>query len=234
MQPILFFGVPEGCSFGSIVALEWLGRPYRLCRIQMPEVVSSTAYRRINPVGETPTLLTAAGELVSESMAILNHLGTQGIEQRLWFSQGSSAFDRANQVLAFLNTSFFNAFSPLWYAVEHGTEGPARDALVGYGRAMVEKAHAHLEGLLGGNEWLLGEHRSLADAYFMGIARWADFHQVVDRRDYPGLHGLHERLLADPAVRLARAVEHGDAIVKGSAFRGYVSIEEALSLLPRS
>ena len=36
MTPILFYGVPSGCSFGSIVALEWLRQPYHLCRIDMP------------------------------------------------------------------------------------------------------------------------------------------------------------------------------------------------------
>ena len=36
MEPVLFYGVPQGCSFGSIVALEWLNQPYRLCRINMP------------------------------------------------------------------------------------------------------------------------------------------------------------------------------------------------------
>ena len=61
MTQILFYGVPSGCSFGSIVALEWLGRPYRHCRIAMPEVVSGPDYRRLNSVGETPTLLTADG-----------------------------------------------------------------------------------------------------------------------------------------------------------------------------
>ncbi|MBP2442684.1 glutathione S-transferase [Rhizobium leguminosarum] len=56
MSPILFYRVPEGCSFGSIVALEWSGLPYRLCRVEMPEMVSSDDYLRINPVGETPSL----------------------------------------------------------------------------------------------------------------------------------------------------------------------------------
>ena len=42
------------------MALEWLGRPYMLCRIAMPEVVSGDDYRRINPVGETPSLMTAS------------------------------------------------------------------------------------------------------------------------------------------------------------------------------
>jgi glutathione S-transferase len=35
MQRVLFYGVPQGSSFGSIVALEWLGQPYQLCRIEM-------------------------------------------------------------------------------------------------------------------------------------------------------------------------------------------------------
>src|SRR5690349_5696629 len=117
MTPILFYGIPSGCSFGSIVALEWLGEPYRLSRIQMPEIVQGDAFRRINPVGETPSLKTGNGRIISESLAILNHLGTRGVDKGLGFKQGTADFDRLNQRLAFLNTSFFNAFSPLWYSL---------------------------------------------------------------------------------------------------------------------
>jgi hypothetical protein len=81
MTPILFYGVPSGCSFGSIVALEWLRQPYHLCRIDMPGQVQGEDYRRLNPLGETPTLRTAQGELLSESLAILNHLAAKGIAQ---------------------------------------------------------------------------------------------------------------------------------------------------------
>jgi glutathione S-transferase len=126
MTPILFYGVPSGCSFGSIVALEWLGAPYRLCRIQMPEVVSGDDFRRINPVGETPALMTASGEVVAESMAILNHIGARGFERVLVFAQGTAGFDRLNRMLAYLNTSFFGAYAPLWHALEHGAEGEGR------------------------------------------------------------------------------------------------------------
>jgi glutathione S-transferase len=231
MQPVLFYGVPEGCSFGSIVALEWLGQPYRLCRIQMPEVVSSDDYRRINPVGETPSLLTASGAVISESMAILNHLGASGIDQGLGFAQGSAEFDRLNETLAFLNTSFFDAFSPLWYALEHGAEGARRDALIAFGREKVAKAHADLETRLGDRPWLLGDHRTLADAYFMGIARWADFHNAVERRDYPGLQRLYERLQDDPAVRFAHAIEAQEAARSSGAFQGHVGLREMLELL---
>ena len=228
MVQTLMYGVPSGCSFGSIVALEWLGEPYRLCRVEMPEVVQSESYRRINPVGETPTLLTATGERVSESMAILNHLGARGIGKGLSFAQGTAGFDRFNQVLAFLNTSFFTAFGPLWYALEHGVEGPDRDVLRAFGAAKVAKAHADLEGILGDKEWLLGDRRTLADAYFIGIARWTKYHGVVDRRDYPRLQRLYERLEADPAVRFAHAIERGEPAISSGGFMGEISLDEVL------
>ena len=129
MTPTLFYGIPSGCSFGSIVALEWLGQPYRLSRIDMPEVVQSDAYRRINPVGETPSLLTEDGRIISESLAILNHLGSRGIDKGLSFKQGTAGFDRLNQTLAYLNTSFFNSFSPLWYSLEHDMKPEEKQAL---------------------------------------------------------------------------------------------------------
>ena len=63
MSPILLYGIPAGCSFGSIVALEWIGRPYRLSRITMPGLVTSDAFLALNPVAETPAFVTANGDV---------------------------------------------------------------------------------------------------------------------------------------------------------------------------
>ncbi len=234
MTPILFYGVPEGCSFGSIVALEWTGAPYRLCRIEMPAVVSSDTYKPVNPVGETPSLMLPDGRLISESMAILNHIAARTVGKGWGFDPKSEKFDRLNQMLAFLNTGFFNAFGPLWHAVEHEMEPQAKEALRAYGIAKVEKAHLHLEKLLAGREWLVGDEKSFADAYFAGIARWNDFHQVVDRRQFPALNALYERLQQDPAVRFAWAIEHQEEAQTSGRFLGHVSLQEALGSLMRA
>jgi glutathione S-transferase len=234
MSLILFYGVPEGCSFGSIVALEWSGLPYRLCRVEMPEAVSGADYARINTVGETPSLLLEDGRAISESMAILHHIGARAIGNGLGFAQGSEDFDGLNQMLAFLNTSFFKAFGPLWYAFEHPLAPEEKQALMAYGIAGVEKAHHTLERLLGGREWLLGKGPSLADAYFVGIARWNDFHKVVDRRQFPGLHRLYERMQQEPAVRFAHAIEHRQEAKGNGGFRGEVDLAEALGLLKQA
>jgi len=228
MTLTLFYGVPEGCSFGSIVALEWSGAKYHLCRVEMPKVVSSDDFKRINLIGETPSLMLPDGSILSESMAILHHISVKARSKGLGFEPASPEDDRLHRMLAFLNTSFFGAFSPLWYSLEHSLEPEAKQALRAYGIKKVEKRHAQLEALLGDRKWLAGETKSLADAYFIGIARWNDFHQVVDRRKFPGLNRLYERLLEDPAVRFAHAIEHEEPAQSSGGFHGHVSLEEVL------
>ena len=85
MEPVLFYGVPHGCSFGSIVALEWLGRPYRLCRIEMPLETGERTYVRLNQARQTPTLLLEDGRALSESLAILQHLAARDLCRKLGY-----------------------------------------------------------------------------------------------------------------------------------------------------
>jgi glutathione S-transferase len=228
MDPILFYGVPEGCSFGSIVALEWSGLRYGLCRIEMPGVVSGLDFKRLNPIGETPVLMTGAGEPISESVAILHHIDARSPTP---LAPRSREFDRVTQSLAFLNTTFFSAFSPLWHTVEHELSAAEQAAFTAYGTAKVRLAHEHLERMLTGRDWLAGSRRSVADAYFAGIARWADFHRVIDRRNYPRVNQLYERLQEDPAVRFALAIEHEEEAASAGGFAGHVTLAEALALL---
>lgn len=231
MEPVLFYGVPQGCSFGSIVALEWLGEPYRLARVNMPEDMQSDVYARLNPVRETPALITASGETLSESAAILNHISARGIDKGLGFKQGTRAFDELNQVIAFLNSGFFSAFTPLWVAYEGSFADSEREFLRKLGRRAVAKAHAELEAMLEGREWLLGKQRTVADAYLTGIARWAEYHKAIDPRDYPRVYALTRRLADDPAVRFAHAIEEQRPAVSSGGFLGHVTIADAVARL---
>ena len=77
----------------------------------------------------------------------------------------------------------------------------------------------------------LGSHKTLADAYFSGIARWADFHQV-NPRDCPRLHRLRQRLESDPAVRFAHVIEHEHAASSAGGFQGHVSLDAAMAAMP--
>lgn len=115
MEAVLFYGVPAGCSFGAIVALEWLDIPYRLCRIDMMERPWPPQFTAINPLNLTPSFLTEDDRIINESAAILGHLATRK-DKLLGYRQGTPEFDRLNEALAYLNTEFFWSFRPLWTA----------------------------------------------------------------------------------------------------------------------
>lgn len=222
--PVLFYGVPSGCSFGSIVALEWLGEPYRLCRIEMMEHPWSELFARVNPVGKTPALLTARGDALAESLAILQHIAARDPS----FRAGTPEFDRLAAMLSFLVTDFFSAFGPLWHAYEGaGMDDAQRAFLRAHGRRDVEKVCAQLDRVLAGRRWLVGDERTVADAYFAGVARWIEFHEVGDVvRAFPHFHRYREQVRAEPAVVFAQAIEDGAAATSGGAFRGHVTLDE--------
>lgn len=226
MEPVLLYGVPQGCSFGSIVALEWLNEPYRLCRINMPEDMQTDSYARINPARETPALLLENGTVLTESAAILQNIAARGIAQGLGFAQGTLEFDRLNQRLAFLNTTFFSSFSPLWRAYEMEENPSVQTMLRDLGRSLVAKAHAQLDAMLANQEWLVGHQRTVADAYFVGLARWANYHRAIKQSDYPNVLRLFEKLEADPAVAFAHAIEDERPAKSAGGFRGHLPLEQ--------
>lgn len=228
MEPVLCYGVPEGCSFGSIVALEWLGAPYALGRCVMPQDVDTETFAVISPVRETPALVLPDSTVLTESLAILSHIAARGQARGLGFAPTDPRFDRLNQTLSYLVTTLFSAFGPLWRAYEGA---PDAAALRKFGRDEAARAFRHLEDMLGGRAWIAGtDAPTVADAYFIGIARWGSFHEVLDRAAHPRIDRLMTRLETDPAVRFAHAIEaEGQAAVPSSpsgACKGHVKLAD--------
>jgi glutathione S-transferase len=229
MEPILLYGFPLGSSLGLVAALEWLGQPYRLSRVNMLEDMKSADYRRVNDRSETPVLITDDGRVLTETMAIANWLEQRDLERRISFDPGSPKADRMHQLMAFLNTGFTGAFSPLWVALESENARPEYiESLRTYGRAAVTNRHKKLEAMIGDTPYLLGDRLTLADAVLAGVGRWADFHQAVDLGAFPKLAALRQRLEADPAVRFALGLENGETPAGSGAMRGQIPLPEIL------
>jgi glutathione S-transferase len=103
---------------GLVAALEWLGQPYRLSRVDMLGEMREPSYARVNARHETPALITDDGRPLTETMAIAAYLEARDTERRISFDPRSAEADRMHQLMAFLNTGFTGAFSPLWAALE--------------------------------------------------------------------------------------------------------------------
>jgi glutathione S-transferase len=227
MEPVLFYGVPHGCSFGSIVALEWLGQPYRLSRIDML-APKDERYARINPKHQTPTLLLENSDALDESLAILSHIAARDLGQRLGSLQGTRAFDRLNSALSFLHTEVHGAFSPAWTAFKLPEDAAReKEMLRTLARDQAAKAYFHLERMLAGQPWLAGDVRTVADAYLVGVARWGEDLRLFDlKREFPRLHQHLQKLEVDKAVIFAHAIEEGKPATTSGAFLGHATLAD--------
>jgi glutathione S-transferase len=150
MEPILVYGFPAGSSMGLVAVLEWLGKPYSLCRVNMLDEMRDPSYARINARHETPVLITDAGRVLTETMAIAAWLEARDSERRISFAPLSPEADRMHQLMGFVNTGFTGAFSPLWVAMEMAKPNPHLQAsLREFGAARVIERHDKLEAMIG-------------------------------------------------------------------------------------
>lgn len=230
MEPILVYGFPAGSSMGLVAALEWLGRPYRLCRVDMLGEMRDPSFARLNARHETPALVTDRGRVVTETMALTAWLEARDHERRISFDPLSPEADRMHQLIGFINTGFTGAFSPLWHVMEaEGLTPSARATLTDLGRAGVVERHDKLEQMVEPESaFLIGDKPTLADGLFIGVARWLDVHEVADRRRWPRLSALRDRLEADPAVIFATALENGEPATGNGSCQGHVHLAEVI------
>lgn len=230
MDPILLYGFPMGSSMGLVAALEWLGRPYRLCRVDMLGEMLSPSYARINPRHETPALITEQGDVLTETMAIAAWLEARDTERRISFDPLSPKADRMHQLMAFVNTGFTGAFAPLWVAMEGvAMDDAMRSALREFGRRKVIERHDKLEGMIEPARFLLADRPTLADALLTGVARWLDFHAVAERSRWPKLAALRQQLEADPGVIYATAVERGSNDPGAGSCAGHIALADVIA-----
>lgn len=229
MEPILLYGFPLGSSMGLVAALEWLGKPYRLSRVDMLGPMGEASYARLNARHETPVLITDDGRPLTETMAIAAWLEARDTERRISFDPRSPEADRMHQLMAFLNTGFTGAFSPLWVALETENGDPAlKAAMRSFGKDHVIERHDKLEAMLGETPFLVGDRPTLADGVLIGVARWLEFHEVDEPARWPKLAALRQRIEAEPAVEFATAIENGETPLGSGAMVGQVPLAEVI------
>lgn len=229
MEPILIYGFPLGSSMGLVAALEWLGEPYRLCRVDMLGEMREPSYARINPRHETPAFVDDQGRILTETVAIASWLEARDTHRRVSFDPLSREADRMHQIMAFVNTGFTAAFTPHWAALEMDPPNPAMQAMLrDWGRERILERHDKLEEMISDTPFLVGDKPTLADAVFIGVARWLDFHAIAHKSRWPKMAALRERLEADPAVTYATALESGDNPTRTGSCVGHVPLAELI------
>ncbi len=219
--PVLFY--QEGtCSLGALISLLWLDAPFRLCRLENADH-ENPEYLKLNALGEVPTLFMD-GVVLTENVAILQHIGLQDLRRKLTFQPGSESFDQLQRALGFLSSDFHKSFMAVFNgAVFHPNPKVQEEiknmVVKGHLREVVDHAEVHLL-----RTPLMFDHPTVPDAYLYAMARWtADLYNLP--KEFPHLVRFQKTMDQDPSVKLALQIERGEQQEPVGCFLGHVDFK---------
>ena len=185
----LYFS-PGACSLADHIAMHEAGLKFEHEKVDLKskKTESGEDFTTINPKGYVPALVLDGGELLTENIAILDHVAGLSDDLSLPGPLGRS---RLLETLAFISTEIHKSFKPFFSGA--GEEDKARAA------AMIAKRLGFLAERMEGN-YLFGSTFSAADAYLFVMLLWARKNGL----DIPKpLDAFFERVQARPAVQTA-------------------------------
>ena len=199
------FYTPGACSLAPHVVLHWTGASYEAVRAGYgsPELLA------VNSAGAVPVLDTGEGWILTQAGAILHYLARRFPEAELGPDpsvRGAAEFDRWSSFFTGdLHPAFFPLFSPGRYTA--AKDAAAQDRVRQAAWALVARRLALLDEHLTGQPFILGERRTVLDAYALPMLRWAVAKLPEGLSDYPSVQGHLNRMSADLGVKEVIAEE---------------------------
>jgi glutathione S-transferase len=187
MPMLIFYFAPGSSAMATHIALHEVGTEFepRLLSFKAKEQQRSD-YLALNPEGTVPALVVN-GSVLTEVAATLYYLAKTYPAAGLWPQGGAEAEAQAISWMSFIAS----------------TVHPARRA----GEERWREVFHLCEQRLGGKEWAVGEHYSIADIHLFRLFwRFVDA-LGPDPASYPGLTAHYGRIMARPAVKKTIAIE---------------------------
>jgi glutathione S-transferase len=197
----LYFS-PNACSLASHIVLRELALPFELIRVDNQKKLTAEGddFLQINPKGYVAALQLDNGEVLTEGAAILQYLADQVPAAGLAPVNGSWERVRLQEWLNFVSSEIHGGLGVLF-----------KDAIPAEVKALFKatlfKRFAILVQPLERQDYLLGAHYSVADAYLFVVLRWAAFFDI-DLQQWPALAKFQQRVGERPAVIAALAAEN--------------------------
>ena len=206
MMKLYYF--PGSCALAPHIVLNWLGARFEAVRIEKGD----PEFLKINPLGVVPTV-EANGRIYTQADAILHWIAASHPEADLAGDGTPDSEYELNEWMAFLTGDLHPAFFPFFNPARYTTDN-SDEALSAVKSAAQERAahyYRHLDSHLAGREFMVGDRRTIADAYAIPMLRWG---RLLDRplRDYDALD-RYLRLWEEDAGARQALIEQG--LIKG-------------------
>ncbi len=194
------------CSLASAIALEEAGAAYELVVMdtragdqRKPE------YLAVNPKGRVPALVTEHG-ILTETPAILAFVAQRFPAANLAPRDDPYAFAQAQAFNSYLCSTVHVAHAHKHRGYRWTDDAAAQAAMTAAVPKNEIACFQLIEDEMLAGPFVLGEAFSICDAYLFTLTGWLEG-DGVDRRQFPKVSALYDRVGARPAVRKVLAQE---------------------------
>jgi glutathione S-transferase len=155
--------------------------------------------RALNPMMQVPTLVLPDGQVMTESAAMMIHLGDTFPEAGL--APGIASPLRAPYLrwMLFLATTLYMSDLRLFYPHRYTVDQACAGAVKAQAALDMENEFAILAGVLGENNFLLGRAMTALDIYAAMFINWSPDIAALAAK-HPNLKALHDRVAQHPRI----------------------------------
>lgn len=181
------------------IALRMCGQSCRTVHASSWEDGSAQAdLRRLNPLMQIPTLRTPEGDVITESGAILMHLGLRFPDAHL-LGGTPQRRDQVLRGLVYIAANCYSCISIIDYPGRYTTsDGKAdHDAIVAGTKARLHRHWEVFADMFPGGPWLSGEQPGALDLMALVVSKWSGSRQHLERHR-PEFFALLQRIEALP------------------------------------
>jgi glutathione S-transferase len=197
---LTLYYAPGACSMASHIALEETGTPYQtqIVNLAQGEQTKPEYTSNVNPRGKVPALRTDDG-ILTENVAILTYLARSFPDAKL-LPTDALGLARALSHMAYLSNALHPTFARIVRPERIAKEPAAQEAVKASARDTFWGLLQEVDGIIDGNQWVLGPQYSAADGYTLVFYGWGKRIglPVEQLKNYTG---LKDRLLQRPAVK---------------------------------
>jgi GST-like protein len=197
------YGKKGSGSATTQVALEVIGAPYRIVETASWEPNDAFAeLLKVNPLGQIPTLVLPGGGVLSESAAILIHLGSVHPESGV-LPRDPRARAQAVRGMVFIAANCYAAISVIdfperWCAGADNDDAVKERIRTGT-RARLHKHWEMFADLFPAAPYLCGEELGGLDIHAAVVSKWSGARKHLEAHR-PGFHATLMRIEAHPKV----------------------------------
>ncbi len=197
------YGKKGSGSASTQTALEIIGAPYRLVETASWEPkVAFAELQKVNPLGQIPTLVLQDGSALSESAAILIHLGSAHPEAGL-LPRDLSARAQAVRGLVFIAANCYAAISvidfPERWCADADNDKPVQERIRTGTRARLHRHWEMFADLFPARPYLGGEQLGALDLLAAVVSKWSGSRPHLQKAR-PAFHETLLRIEAHPKV----------------------------------